>query len=354
MKHHHLSPSKFPAWKTCPAFESDSAERKDAGEGTRQHAALANILDGKESKDPSLPPDTMETVKWAADYVRTLAEDHPMKIESRVTYATPDSFAPKGKSVVYHGTADAIVIKGNLADIADYKSGGDDRDHRPQLAGYALALFSMRPRLKTIRCHLLYGRLRKVDSWSLSQADAAGVVLPILDARNDPARQPVACDYCVFCARRTTCPALCEKVQVVADVDQNENLAELIREPTAITDPKVMSKALTLARHVSIWADGVRKTATEMAKGGVPLPGYRLQERRGSREITDTKAALEQTGLNLDDFLDACKVSIPKLTAAYAKSRDIPKRQAGEELESAINGIVSERHPSLSLVVKRN
>ena len=179
MKHHELSPSKFPAWKGCPCFESDQTERADATEGTRQHAALAAMLEGKDLPEDELSPEAMEAVEWAADHVKTLAGDNRIRTESRVTYSARDSFARKGVSKVYHGTADAIVVRGNLADLVDYKSGGDDRDHRPQLAGYALALFSMRPRLKTVRCHVLYGRIRKVDTWSLSQPDAAGVVMPI-------------------------------------------------------------------------------------------------------------------------------------------------------------------------------
>lgn len=351
--HHELSPSKFPAWAVCPCFESDPTERADATQGTAQHAALAEALGGNEGPLASLPTEAREAVSWAADYIRTLAGEAKIATETRVEYSAPDTFARSGQSVIYFGTADALILRGNLADLIDYKSGGDEREHRAQLAGYALALFSMRARLKTIRCHVLYGRVRHVDSWSLTQAEAAGTVLPILEARNDPARKPVPCDYCTMCGHRMTCPALAERVEAVATANAWELPGEALREPAAITEPETMSKALTLARFVGTWADAVRKAATELAKGGADLPGYRLQERRRGREVDDLSAALDRTGLTPAQFVGACKLSLPKLTDAFAASRGLSKAQAGRELESLLSDLIRQEPPTQSLVANR-
>lgn len=357
--HHELSPSSFPAWAVCPAFDSDPAERADAAEGTRQHQALAAALAGHTATAVELSNEAVETVAWAVDYIRTLAQGQPVETERRVSYTAPDAFAPGGFSEVYHGTADAIVrhTPGNLADLIDFKSGAEG-DHRAQLAGYALALFSERRRLKTIRLHVLYGRTRTVDSWALSQADAAGIVLPILDARRDPARRiPAACDYCVFCAHRTTCPALTAQVEAVArSAPVWEELAPAIREPGAITDPAIVAKALTLARFVSTWADAIRSRATELAKGGAALPGYRLQERR-TREVSDLNAAyartFSRTQMTPGQFLAACKLSLPRLGDLYAAALSIPKAAATRELEAALGELIQEGTPTLSLVADR-
>ena len=358
MKHHELAPSSFPAWAHCPAFDSDPAERADATEGTKQHAALAALLTGDGAPLAELSQDAGEAVTWAANYIRALAAisfDEVILTEQAVSFTAPDSFAPGGKSEVFSGTADAILIHppGNLADLIDYKSGAGG-DHRPQLAGYALALFSMRTRLKTIRAHVLYGRSRHADTWALTQADAAAVVLPILDARRDPARHvPVACDYCGFCVHRATCPALTSQVEAVARTttpDEWEALAPAIRDPAAITDPALAAKALTVARYVQTWADAIRKQATELAKGGAALPGWRLQERRGAREVTDIEAAFQRTGIPAADFLTACKVSLPKLADAIAKARSLPKKQAAAEVETMLAGLIEERPPTVALV----
>lgn len=359
MKHHELAPSSFPAWAQCPAFDNDPAERADATEGTVQHAALAALLFGNDARLAELSQDAAEAVTWAADYVRALAGGQAIRTEQSVSYTAPDSFAPGGISEVFSGTADAIIIHppGNLADLIDYKSGADG-DHRPQLAGYALALVSMRRRVRAVRCHVLYGRSRRADTWALTQADAAAVVLPILDARRDPARRhvPAACDYCGFCVHRATCPALTSQVEAVARTtapDEWEALAPAIRDPAAITDPALAAKALTVARFVSTWADAIRKQATELAKGGAALPGYKLQERRGAREVADIEAAFKRTGIPAADFLTACKLSLPKLGDALAKARSLPKKQAAAEAETILADLISERPPSVSLIPVR-
>ncbi len=354
--HHELSPSAFPAWVLCPCFESDPAERADAAAGTEQHSALAAALGGDEAPLAALTPDAREAVTWASGYVRTLADSAALMREHRVSFTGPDSFAPSGVSEIFFGTADAVIIHppGNLADLCDYKSGGDDRDHRAQLAGYALALFSMRTRLKTIRCHVLYARVRRVDSWSLTQADAAGIVLPILEARRSSDRTPSACDYCRFCAHRLSCPALTEQVAVVAkSVPSWDELAPAIRNPAAITDPEIASKALTLARFVSTWAETVRTHATEMARTGKALPGYRLQERRGSREVTDIAAAFNRSGLAPAQFVSACKLSVPKLGDAFAAARGLTKVAGAREIEATLSDLIREGAPTVSLVVDR-
>ena len=145
MQHHELSPSSFPAWAICPAFDSDNAEREDATEGTKQHEVLSKLLRAPTDADPAaalavLSDPAAEAVAWAAGYVRALAGGLTVLSEHHLTYTTPDAFALGGRSVVYFGTGDAIIIHppGNTADLIDYKSGANG-DHRAQLAGYALA-----------------------------------------------------------------------------------------------------------------------------------------------------------------------------------------------------------------------
>lgn len=358
MQHHELSPSSFPAWAICPAFDSDNAEREDANEGTRQHEALSRLLRAPADADPAavlapLSEQAADAVAWAARYVRALAGGLTVLSEHHLTYTTPDAFALGGRSVVYFGTGDAIIIHppGSTADLIDYKSGADG-DHRAQLAGYALALFSMRPRLKTIRCHVCYGRSRTADAWALTQADAAGVVLPILEARGDPSKHvPTACAHCGYCAHRATCTALTSQVAVVAESAPTwGELAPAIRDPAALSDPATAAKALTVARYVQTWADAIRARCTEMAKEGATLPGYRLQERKAPREVSDLPAALALSGLEVPAFFSACKVSLPKLGEAYAKARGVPKAAAAREVEAMLAGIIVEGTPSFSLV----
>ena len=353
-QHHDLSPSSFPAWAVCPSFTGDSAPRADSDEGTKQHAALEAILDGNLAPLDGLTLEAREAIRWAGDYVTLTSGGQKILREQRVAYSVPDNFASGGVADVFFGTADAVAIHppGNTADLIDFKSGaGGDRSHRQQLAGYALALFSMRRRLKTIRCHVLYGRNRYVDSWSLTQAAAAGIVIPILEARQHPDRPAVACDYCTFCRHRATCSALTDEVALVAP-DHGE-LITALRDPAAIADPAIAGQALTVARNVATWAEAVRKAATGLAKEGATVPGYRLQERRGSRDVTDINEAFARTGLAAADFLAACKVSLPKLADIYAKACGVPKKQAAAAIETALAGLVKEGTPAVALVADK-
>jgi len=161
-------------------------------------------------------------------------------------------------------------------------------------------------------------------------------------------------DYCGFCAHRTTCPAITGQVEAVARTSPTwEDLAPAIRDPAAITDPTLAANALTVARYVSTWADAIRARATELAKGGAALPGYRLQERRGAREVTDLDAAFTRTGLTPRQFVSACKLSLPKLGDAFATARAMSKAAAGREVEAMLADLIPEGTPTVSLVADR-
>jgi len=163
-----------------------------------------------------------------------------------------------------------------------------------------------------------------------------------------------ACDYCGFCAHRTTCPAITGQVEAVARTAPTwEDLAPAIRDPAAITDPTLAAKALTVARFVSTWADAIRARATELAKGGAVLPGYRLQERKGAREVTDLDAAFTRTGLTPGQFVSTCKLSLPKLGDAFATARGLSKAAAGREVEALLADLIREGTPTVSLVPDR-
>lgn len=352
-QHHELSPSKFPAWAECPWFEPDTTERPDAVEGTAQHAALAASLNGDEDPEAQLTVEAREAVHWATNYVKVLANGGRLFTEHRVHYIAPDRFDPKGVSQVYYGTADVVILHGNYADVIDYKSGANTLDHRPQLAGYALALFSMRARLKTIRCHILYGRIREADTWTLSQAEAAAIVLPILYAHGNPSHPAVVCDYCFLCRKRAKCPALVAQVETVARAIGEDGLESKLAKPETFEDPEIVSKAMTLSKFVSIWAKAVRENATRLAQSGVDVPGYRLQKRCGRQSVTELYEAYNKSGLTLEQFFTACNLSLGKLAEAYAETFGLSKSQANEKIQDGLSGLVQQSPDSYSLVKKK-
>lgn len=351
--HHELSPSKFPAWRACPAFDSTLEEREDATRGTRQHEALASALAGDPARLRALDPDGAEAVAWAVSIVKGLAAGDPIQSEVRVAYKVPDSFAQGGMAEVFFGTADVLVFHGTGAEstLLDYKSGADDFDHYAQLAGYALAVFSMRPRVKLVRAHVAYGRIQKVVSYSFTKEDAGAVVMPILEARQSADRKPHPCVYCSLCRHAATCPALVAgAVAVAGDPPEWRDCLPAMMDPAGITDTTLMSKAMNLAKMVSTWSDAIRARATELAKGGATIPGWRIQERRGSRDMPDIAVTIERAGLTPGQVLSACKLSIPKLTDVVATARSIPKKQAAQVIDTELADLIREGSPTFSLV----
>jgi hypothetical protein len=269
-------------------------------------------------------------------------------VERRVSYKVPDAFADGGEAVVFYGTADAIIIHppGAEAELVDFKSGAGG-NHREQLAGYALALFSERKRLKRIRCHVLYGRTQHADCWTLDRAQAAATALPIIEARQAEHREPHAGDYCQYCANRMTCPAVTGMVQAVTD--GGADLLAAIREPGAVTNPDQMARLMDMAGVLATWTKTVKDAALAMAQAGADLPGYRLSERRGTQSIEDIPAAAQRLGLDSEQMLTACKVSIPTLAKMYATAQGLKPKAARHEMETLLGDLLAEGKPSYSI-----
>ena len=145
------------------------------------------------------------------------------------------------------------------------------------------------------------------------------------------------------------------EAQRLANWEANEwqDLLPSLREPGTITDPSKMSQALTIARSVATWADSVRRSATNLAKEGATLPGFRIQERKGTRTLSDLDEVFNRSCLTPAQFVSACKVSIPKLITAYADAKDLNKALASQEIESKLGDLIQESPPSVSLVVDR-
>lgn len=346
--HHALSPSKFPAWEACPCFESGPAGEA-AEHGAKLHERLARHLHGRGNAFEGLAPEDRESLEWVAEEIRQLCDGAASGgVEERLTYKR----GGKGKAV-YFGTADVVAYgPDNSAVLIDFKS-GEVRDHRAQLAAYAAALMEGTPELETVTAWLLFGRYRRAISHTFTRAEAVEIVESIIAKRTDPERQPVPCDYCAWCAARMTCPALVARAVAVAE-NREDWRGELPAEwhPSTITDPEQMAKALTLARFVSDWSDSVRHHATELAKGGAEIPGYKLQERRGRKEIRDIAEAwtLIDGTLEQPDFLRCCSLSLPKLAGAVATAAGIPKARAEREIAERLAPVTVEGANSVSLV----
>jgi hypothetical protein len=215
---------------------------------------------------------------------------------------------------------------------------------------------SERPEVRSVTAWLLFGRYRRAVSESFTRADAVAIVEAVIARRESPDRVPEPCDFCSWCANAATCPALVNRAVAVAE-NREDWRGELPADwhASAITDPEQMARALTLAKFVADWSDAVKHHATELAKSGVEIPGFKLQERRGRKEITDIAEAwnLVDGILPQPDFLRCCSLSMPKLAEAVATAGGIAKAKAEREIAERLAPVTAEGKPSVSLVKDR-
>jgi hypothetical protein len=98
------------------------------------------------------------------------------------------------------------------------------------------------------------------------------------------------------------------------------------------------------------WAETVRARGMALAREGAIPAGYRLQQRRGRRMITDMTAAFARSGLNPEAFLEACSISLPKLVEQVAAARCIPKAEAQRDLDQRFADLIEKAEPITALV----
>ncbi len=334
-----IRPSSFQALLQCGAFESAPAGA-DAARGTERHKALAALL---ASNDPlplqSLPDEDREGVEWAVDYVRA----------NMTAGAVPDferklSFLGDDFETVFAGTPDIVAGP----DIFDLKWRW--ADYSAQMAAYA-AMVLQAGEFDQVTVHLLFAESKRAEKIVFTIAAAMDTVRKVLESAK-PNATPKPNDFCGWCAKRLTCPAVVERVGAV--VRGREDWALSDYHASDLTDEREMAKALTLARLLADWCEAVEHHAKEMVfKQGKQLPGFKIQERRGNRHVVNVRDAFAKAGLPQDDFLAACDVKFSKLVEAAVAVHGMKKTQAERDMEAKLGETLQRKNPSFSLVKEK-
>lgn len=355
-KHHDtLSPSSFPMFAKCPCFHSGEAGEA-AESGTRQHALLEQLLQDTDGAPDGMActPEEEEQVLWAANYIHQHTGES-LEVEKRLSLIGNDF------EEITFGTMDVVAVvsqaAGNILTVFDYKS-GEQRDYKPQMAVYArMAMLAY----GHTRCdvHEVYGRLRWYESYSLALRDT-DFVMDIIASVQNPDKAPVCCEYCSWCRHQGTCAAATAPIiQVATEYEPDGAVAALpLRDvvnwhASQITDPGQMSIVLRVAEHLGKWSDAVKAHARDAALTGMVIPGYILKEGRRVREFSDPLLAFEASGLELRDFLECCKVSVPKVAgkmAVAAGHSSANVKAAKDDFNNAVGNFVfwNEGAPTLS------
>lgn len=156
---------------TCPGSLKLEAPYPDtnssyADDGTRMHTAAAEMLLGQ-PVSVLLDDEELDVVQTYVDWVQIEARGHQLLVEQRVDYSdvigVPDSF----------GTADAIILAGDVIKICDLKTGRGvkvDAEQNEQLMLYALGaleVFGPVGDFKRAKLVIIQPRIGSLSEWEV-------------------------------------------------------------------------------------------------------------------------------------------------------------------------------------------
>lgn len=295
--HSLLGASTSDRWGSCPGSVNLSkgivtASSPYAEEGTRAHALAAFILShGWIPHEVTLdngnkfePDDEMlEAVKVYTDLIKKeKAEEAGAKLMVEVRLDL-SSIHPK-----MFGTADAVVYypSKKLLRVYDYKHGKGvavDVLDNSQLQYYGLgALLQLGLPCTTVelvvvqpRCYHDDGPVRRWEIPAFDMLDFASDLKKLAYATEDKNAPLNPGDHCRWCPAAGICPALLSKAQEVAKAEFSHVKAY---------DPEKLAASLKWMDVLDGYISSVRDFAYQEAMHGRCPPGYKLVDKRGTRQ----------------------------------------------------------------------
>lgn len=295
--HSRFAPSAADRWLTCPG-SLKAIERLAPGDTAGEPAAQGTVAHWLATE--SDPRQYLGTTKVQEGFTITIDEEMIEAVQSYNEYCSElggwqlteerlslDPYVPGG-----YGTSDKIIfvdLPCGLVDIhdVDLKYGQGvrvDAKENPQLMLYALGAYLtygwMTDGVNRVHIHVHQPRLNHVDTWSCTVAEllafaerVQGIVEGILSGAHD--NTFVAGWHCKdsFCPLRETCRTYAD--YLVSDFD---NLAD----PVKLTDSEITSY-LDRAPQIVAWLAGLKDVIKERITAGIPQPGWKLVDGRGTR-----------------------------------------------------------------------
>lgn len=328
----YLRASSLSAYADCGAYESKPFDTKITKSGTERHAALETWLrDNDQTLLKTLPSEDREGVEWAYDYIKlNTSAEHLIEYEQSASVEI-----------------DGVKVSGRF-DVVSHDQGFDlkwriltDKSYEPQIAFYSLMAMA-KNKVDHFTYHLLYGqpKIAKIIKFTPQSAEAI-VRKSVANAKKGEAK---ACGWCSWCKHAASCPALGQAVVKVSKgwLKEIESF-----DANQLTDPKMLSTALVIARALKPWQESIEAKAKEAALAGQALEGFKLTERNLPRKITDLNRAFniiaKETGMNAEEFMRCCNLQQGNLVDAVAEAMAIPKTKARE----LVKGLLAEVYQPL-------
>ena len=315
MSHALLSPSSASRWINCPPSALLNAEAGDRdtvftregnlahavaelkarkhfiGMGPQKYGAALRKLKADELWQDEIDGHTDAYLDALKDIAATFAEMPYVALEQRVDFS---GYVPEG-----FGTADCIMIGGEVLHIVDFKYGKGvevSAEDNPQLKLYAMGAIEQYMAfydIFTVRMTIVQPRIkREPDTWELPARDllrwAEDVVKPAAALAVAGEGEYAEGDWCRWCAVRGNCRKRAEAQLDLARQD--------FRLPPLLTDEEV-GRALTLGRRLKSWLSDLEEYALTACLNGAEITGWKAVEGRAVRAWTDQDAAFKAAKL---------------------------------------------------------
>jgi CRISPR/Cas system-associated exonuclease Cas4 (RecB family) len=237
---------------------------------------------------------------------------------------------------IWSGQIDRIDHHGDTALVIDWKTGRNPQGNAAenlQLRAYAVLVKKNLPHLKRIFVAIVQPMaapytIAEYEEIDLKLADEQiqGIVAAAL-APNAP-RTPSP-DACKYCRAKSICPEAQAEATALAQV-KTDIIPTLTNEQVA--------DFLEKATIVEAFIEHLRSEAKQRLKDGAEIAGYKLTAGRTSRSIESLQEAHSRLSdiIGEDQFLAACKVSVPTLEKAYASAKGLKGKSAKEEFEKEV------------------
>lgn len=210
-----------------------------------------------------------------------------MDVEQKLdlTEYVPESF----------GTADCVVIGGNLIEVIDYKHGKGVpvyAEWNKQLMLYglgALRKYDMLFDIEEVRLTIVQPRINNISSWQISVKElidwAETELAPAAKLAFAGDGELKAGEWCKFCAVKNRCRTLYQKNMELAKYDfqkpallNDEEIADILKKTPALIE----------------WANSIQEYAQDKAiNQGKVWPGFKLVEGISRRKWLDEDAVAE-------------------------------------------------------------
>jgi hypothetical protein len=285
--------SALPKLAQCACYDSNPVAGPAAERGLRLDAAFRALLMGQPVA-VQLSTDELESVAWAVAKVRELADGAPVEAdEAKLKVKTP--------GMEHEGTEDSRAAA--ILTSWDLKS-GSMRSYREQAAAYALGNMD-RDFAMEWTVYMVFCDQREVVEYHFTYEQAEEIVVGVLAAVNDPAKEPTPCEYCNWCRKADTCVARTRPVTETLAVVEAPALSLEAMKAELVANPERLGVFLQKAAMFVDFYDDIKKAAKVDMETGIEVPGWKLQKQSGSEffdRVSIVRAAVAGKS-GLDDLV---------------------------------------------------